>query len=382
MRVLAVTGTRADWGLLAPVLTALREDTGFQLELAATGQHLMSGSTSLDEVHADHFEIAHRVDMQLSGDDSAAAVSRAMGAGLAGFGQLLAAHRPDLMLVLGDRYEILGAVCAALLARVPVAHLCGGDVTEGAIDDSIRHAITKMSHLHFVSHAEARDRVIQLGEQPENIYLVGSPGLDRIRQISLMGRNELLESVWLQPCARNLLITFHPVTLADDSMSQCLAMLEALAGLPDTGFICTGSNADPEGRRIDEAMQDFVARRPNAVFHASLGSRRYFSALAQVDAVVGNSSSGLYEAPSFKVATVNIGDRQKGRPRAASVIDCDPETPAIRAAIDKALGLDCCKVVNPYGDGHTADRVRLILSAITEPKSLLRKRFTDLPLNP
>jgi UDP-hydrolysing UDP-N-acetyl-D-glucosamine 2-epimerase len=347
--------------------------------LAVTGQHLSDDGHSLAAMGIDGFPPDHRVDMRLGDDDGDAAIAAATGRCLAGFGAILAAVRPDLVLVLGDRYEIHAGVTAALLARVPVAHLCGGDVTEGAMDDSLRHSITKMSSLHFVTNAEAAARIVQLGEAPDHVFNVGSPGLDRIRDVDLLDRETLFAQLGLAPRQRNLLVTFHPVTWATQSDRQCRSMLDALSGFDDIGLIFTGSNADPGARAIDRMVEAFAASHPHAVFHRSLGSRCYFSALAAVDAVVGNSSSGLYEAPSFAVPTVNIGDRQARRPRAASVIDCAPATDAIAGAIHAALAMDCTAVVNPYGDGHAAERIVAALAAIDDPARLVRKSFRDLP---
>lgn len=379
MKILAVTGTRADWGLLAPVLEHLRDDPRSKLVLMVTGQHLSPGSRSLQAIRDEGFVVHHQVDMELSEDDCPASLATSMGLVLAGTGTVLAKECPDLLLVLGDRYEILAVVSAAALARVPVAHLCGGDLTEGAMDDAIRHAVTKLSALHFVSNEEAAARVRQLGEALDRVHCVGSPGLDRIRQIEPLSRDSFFREVGLVPRERNLLITFHPPTLSVDMVVQCETLLEALSGFPDVGMIFTGSNADPGGRTIDAVVIEYVARHDNAVFHASLGSRRYFSALTYVDAVVGNSSSGLYEAPSFAVPTVNIGDRQARRPRAASVIDCAAEAAAIRSAIQQAFRLDCSGVVNPYGDGRAASRIVELISAIESPGRLIRKSFVDLP---
>lgn len=380
MRILAVTGTRADWGLLAPVLACLRADARFDLRLAATGQHLMAGSPSLEAIAAEGFVVDHRVDMGLGPDDSARALTRASGAALSGFADVLAGDTPDLMLVLGDRYEILAAVFAALMAGVPVAHLCGGDLTEGAMDDAIRHAITKMSALHFTSNAEAAQRVRQMGEDPAHVFDVGSPGLDRIRQIPLMTRAEVLDDLGLPaPQGPVFVVTFHPVTLGDGGLAECRAMLDALDTFPEATLIMTGSNADPGAQAVDRMVTGYAGARANAVHRASLGSRRYFSALAVADAVIGNSSSGLYEAPSFSVPTVNIGDRQGGRLRGPSVIDCAPERDAIVAAIRAALAMDCSGMANPYGDGHSAARIVAELARIDTPRALARKSFRDIP---
>ncbi len=380
MRVLAVTGTRADWGLLAPVLRALRDDPWFDLVVLATGQHLMAGSPSLDEIRAAGFDPAHLVDMGLGSDDGPAALAAAMGRAVAGVGAALQTSRPDLMLVLGDRYEILAAASAALLARVPIAHIAGGDVTEGAFDDSIRHAITKLASLHFVTNAEARRRVIQLGEAPDRVVLTGSPGIDEILAQPLLGRDAFFASVGLAARRPTFLVTFHPPTLAADPARECAELLAALEAFPDAGVIFTGSNADPRAREIDRLIQEHVARHAETVFHASLGSRRYLSALSHVDVVIGNSSSGLYEAPSFPVPIVNIGDRQARRPRAASVIDCAADRVAVAAAIGRALSEPTPETDNPYGDGHATDRIVAVLKSLKDPADLVRKSFEDLPV--
>lgn len=377
-----MTGGRADWGLLSMPLAALRDDPAFEVRLAVTGQHLAPHEgTSLAAIAADGFEIDEQVDIAIDDHDDAVSVSRSAGLAVAGMAAAIECQKPDFVLLLGDRYEILSAAMAALIARVPVVHLCGGDVTEGAFDDSIRHAITKLSHVHLVTSTAARNRVVQLGENPDFVHCVGSPGLDRIRVTELIARDELLEHVGLSPRPHLLLITYHPATLDDDPLRECRAMLAALGELDDDfNLLFTGSNADPGARGIDGLVGALVEARDNAAAVRSLGSRRYYSALAHADAVVGNSSSGLYEAPSFRKPTVNIGDRQKGRLRAASVIDCRGETTSIRDAIRKALALDCSAVVNPYGDGHTSERVVSILKSISEPRALLRKHFHDVPV--
>jgi UDP-hydrolysing UDP-N-acetyl-D-glucosamine 2-epimerase len=380
MRILAVTGTRADWGLLAPVLALLRDDARFDLRLAVTGQHLMEGSPSRAGIAAEGFTIDHEIDMELGPDDSAAALARASGLALAGLGRAHDLDRPDLMLVLGDRYEILCAVQAALLAGVPVAHLCGGDITEGAMDDAIRHAITKMSALHFTSNTGAARRVRQMGEDPARVFDVGSPGIDRIRSITPIPPGTLLAELGLpDPQGPVFVVTFHPETLSEAGEAQVRALCAALDAFPEATLIVTGSNADPGARAVDRMMTGYAAARAGAVHRASLGSKRYVSALAMADAVIGNSSSGLYEAPSFGIPTVNIGDRQAGRLRGPSVIDCAPEREAIVAAIRRALATDCSAMTNPYGDGHSAARIVAELARIDTPRSLLRKRFRDMP---
>jgi UDP-hydrolysing UDP-N-acetyl-D-glucosamine 2-epimerase len=376
LEILAVTGTRADWGLLVPVIRAVRENAAFRLRLAATGQHLMPESASLEEIKNDGFAIDHRVDIKLT-EDSSLGVTKSMGLAVIGFAELFDRARPDLILLLGDRFEIHAVASAAQVAKIPVAHLCGGDLTEGAIDNAFRHGITKMSHIHFVTSDDAAHRVVQLGEEPKRVFNVGSPALDRIRGIKPMPRESFFASIRLQPQPRNLIITFHPVTLADDSEEQCQALLAALEPLFDVGMIFTGSNSDPGARTIETMVRNFAWARPDAVFIPSLGFERYVTALHYVDAVVGNSSSGICEAPSFGIPTVNIGNRQKGRLRAASVIDCNANTKDIAAAVSHALKLDCSDVKNPYGDGRAVERVIAVLEGIGDPARLIAKKFRD-----
>lgn len=378
MKVLAVSGTRADWGLLQPVLALLRDNPRFTLEILVTGQHLMAGCTSVAAIEAAGFTVAYRVDMGLAEGDKYEALCAATGRAIAGVGEVLAEALPDLVLVLGDRYEILGAVSAALLSKVPVAHVAGGDVTEGAFDDSVRHAITKMSALHFTTTEEAATRVRQMGETPAHVFVTGSPGIDLALAFPRQKRADFFAGLGLNPRARNFLITLHPATLSADNPAMARAMLDALDSFPEAGLIFTGSNADPGATELDEIIRAWVATRDRAVFHASLGSARYFSALQHCDLVLGNSSSGLYEAPSFEIPTVNIGDRQERRVRAASVIDCAPEPRAILAAMKTALSGDWGGTVNPYGDGQAAPRILSHLASITDPTALIRKSFEDL----
>jgi UDP-N-acetylglucosamine 2-epimerase (non-hydrolysing) len=377
MRLLVISSSRADWGLLAPVVEELRRRPAMTVELALTGQHFMVGSASRQVLEAEGIEAEYEIDAGLTDDDRPEALADAMGRVTRGVGDAIARGRPHMVIVLGDRYEILAAVSAAVLAAVPVAHLCGGDVTEGAIDDAIRHAITKLSALHFVTNVASARRVAQLGESGDRIHNVGSPGLDRIVNLGPLEKSEILADLGLPADARYFLATCHPATLSQDPQADCRAMLAALERFATHWVILTGTNADPGGRTIDADVRAFAAAHPNAVYHETLGSRRYFSALKHADVVIGNSSSGLYEAPSFKVPTVNIGDRQKGRLRAYSVIDCPPHPDAIYGAITQALQLDCSAVVNPYGDGQAASRIADVLEGLTDPSALVRKTFVD-----
>lgn len=382
-KICIVTGTRADYGLLKGVITGVRDDPRLELSLIVTGSHLSHAhGMTVDEVATDGFTIDERLAI-LGHGDSPEDVAKAMGAALTGFGAALARIRPDLMVILGDRYEILAAASAALLATVPVAHIAGGELTEGAVDDAIRHAVTKLSHLHFVASEQYRGRVIQLGENPESIFVVGGPGADALVNTVLLGREEFERSLDFSLRNRNLLVTFHPPTLDPDAAGdQVQAMLDALGALgEDVGLIITMPNADAGGLALNRQLQAWASRRKNARVYSSLGHQRYLSAMSLVDGVVGNSSSGLAEAPSFGIGTVNIGDRQGGRMRAPSVIDCDPDSSAISKALDRLLSPEFQRIararVNPYGGGETArDIVRILAEHPLD--GLVRKRFHDL----
>lgn len=381
IKVTVISGGRADWGLLSPVCKALQDDDAFDLRIAVTGQHLMKNENSLAAIEKEGFKVAAHIDMALDGDDSEFAITKALGRAIGGFAEEFSTHRPDLVLVLGDRYEILGAVQTALIAKIPVAHLCGGDITEGAMDDAIRHAITKMSHFHFVTNEQSGSRIAQMGEHPDHIYCVGSPGLDHIYSMNKMNRHDFFRDIEFTPRDKNILVTFHPVTMEENSIEQCQTMLDALSMLDEnTGIILTSSNADPEGRAITDMVSEFANKNKQSCFHTSLGSHRYLNALCHVDAMVGNSSSGLYEAPSFGLPTVNIGNRQKGRLKAPSVIDCPSEKDAIYAAIQKALIMPKGEGKNPYGDGHSAARILKILKNIRYTPQICQKTFIDIGL--
>lgn len=376
LKIMAVTGSRADWGYLSVPLSLLRGDPAFELVLMVTGQHLdaASGATA-HAIEAEGFRIDARVDMTLTGDD-AASVTRAMGHGLSGMGPVVAEHAPDLMMVLGDRYEILAAATAALLARVPVAHIAGGDMTEGAVDDAIRHAITKLSHLHFPSTSVAASRIIRMGENPRHVHAVGSTGLDRLLRVAHQPRAAFFAGVGLVPRQKNILVTVHPVTLAPDPLADAAAVLEALHRLgPETGILLTGTNTDAGSGRLGTMVKDFAAAHDNAVLHPSLGTERYVNAMLHCDAVLGNSSSGLYEAPSLAIPTVNVGIRQQGRLRAASVIDVPGDPQAIIDGLAAAFRLDVSGVTNPYGDGEASRRIVAVLKDLKDPETLLRKTF-------
>jgi GDP/UDP-N,N'-diacetylbacillosamine 2-epimerase (hydrolysing) len=383
-KICVVTGTRAEYGLLRWIIQGISESPDLELQLIATGMHL-SGEFGLtyQAIEADGFRIDRKVDMLLS-SNSAVGIAKSVGVGTIGFADALADLQPDVLLVLGDRFEIIPAVICALVAAIPVAHLHGGELTEGAFDESIRHAITKMSHLHFVAAEEYRRRVVQLGEQPNRVFLVGGTGIDNIKRLELLSRDQLQDALGVTFSKRNLLITFHPVTLdTADPGEQVGELLAAVAELRDTTLILTMPNADTGSRAIKDMLEDFVRVHPNAYVFDSLGQLRYLSCLQQVDAVVGNSSSGLTEAPSFKKGTINIGDRQKGRLQAQTVINCQPTRASISSAI-KTLYSDefqrsLADARNPYGDGGASERVVNVLRSV-DLKDITKKKFADLPI--
>jgi len=380
LKVCIVTGTRAEWGLLRLPAQHIKQATGLELQIVATAAHLVDelGHT-VDDIEKDGFTVDARIPTLEPGDD-VFAITRSLGRGVIGFAQAFEDLQPDIVMVLGDRYEMLGVVQAALLARIPVAHLCGGDITEGAFDESIRHAITKMSHIHFVTNRDAEKRVRQMGEDPRHIHLVGSPGIDAILQQPRLPKAELFADLGLTPREKTMTVTFHPPTLDERSaQEQMQILLDALQDLEDdVAIILTGSNADIDGLSLTRMAEQFAKEHDNAAFRISLGQQNYYSALAISDVAVGNSSSGLYEAPSFNIPTVNIGDRQKGRLRATSTIDCETDREEIVAAINKALEMDCTGTVNPYGDGEASPRIVTVLQAIKMPRSLITKHFFDL----
>jgi GDP/UDP-N,N'-diacetylbacillosamine 2-epimerase (hydrolysing) len=381
--ICVITSTRADYGQLRWVMEGISQSAVLQLQIIATGMHLAPEfGLTVEAIEADGFAVNRKVEMLLS-SDTAVGVTKSMGLGMIGFADALSELRPDLILVLGDRYEIFAAVAAAMIARIPVAHLHGGEATEGLIDESIRHSITKMSHLHFVAAEEYQRRVIQLGEQPERVFKVGGLGIDNILRLKLLTRNELEEALDFNLLTRNLLLTFHPVTLENNTSAvQMEELLAALEDMRDTGLIFTMPNADTEGRVLFRQIEEFCDRNLNARAYTSLGQLRYLSCIQHVDGVVGNSSSGLTEVPSFKKGTINIGDRQRGRLQAASVINCEPDRVSISAAIHQLYSSEFQEALlhseNPYGGGGASDRIVKVLER-QSLESLLKKRFFDFP---
>lgn len=381
-KICVVTGSRSEYGLLRWVMEGIRDTPGLQLQLVVTGMHLSPEfGLTYREVEQDGFTIDRKLEMLLS-SDTPTGLAKSMGLGLIGFGEILQQLQPDLMVVLGDRFEIFSAAAAATIARVPVAHLHGGETGEGAFDEAIRHSITKMSHLHFVAAEEYRQRVIQLGEHPDRVFLVGGLGIDSIRRLALLDRSALEASIEFQLGRRNLLITFHPVTLEHATSSRQMSeLLAALETLEDTRLIFTLPNADTDGRALIDMVERFVADHANARAYTSLGQLRYFSCIQHVDGVVGNSSSGLTEVPSFRKGTINLGDRQRGRLKSKSVIDCNPDRQSIIAAVERLYSPAFQRVLettrNPYGEGGASDK---IVEAVRDHplEGILKKSFFDL----
>jgi GDP/UDP-N,N'-diacetylbacillosamine 2-epimerase (hydrolysing) len=383
MKICIATGSRAEYGLMFPLLTLLRQEPNIELQLLVTGMHLSPefGLTQ-NQMLKDGFEIHESVEMLLSSDTEVGTV-KGLGLGMIGYADALKRLQPDWVVVLGDRFEILGVTIAAHLLRIPVAHISGGEQTQGATDDAMRHAITKMSWLHFAATEAYRNRVIQLGESPERVYNVGAIGLDNIKNLELLDKKAFEAAIDWTLGAKNILITFHPVTLEHQSAEdQFEELLAALHELSDTHLIFTLPNADAGGRAIVTLIHAFVQKHPeNARAYTSLGQLKYLSALKFMDMVVGNSSSGVVEVPSFLIPTVNIGNRQKGREMPPSVINVDTNTAAIRAGIQ--LGYtptfreSIKNQINPYGSGNTAPQILSILKK-TGKIADLKKIFHDL----
>ncbi|MDT4332567.1 UDP-N-acetylglucosamine 2-epimerase [Methylomonas sp. MS20] len=382
-KICVVTGSRAEYGLLYWLLNEIQADPDLTLQLVATGMHLSPEfGLTWRQIEADGFSIARKVEMLLS-SDTPTGISKAMGLGLIGFADAFGELNPDIVVVLGDRFEIFAAAQAAMNLRIPIAHIHGGELSEGAVDDAIRHALTKLSHLHFTAAEVYRQRVIQLGEQPQRVFNVGAPGLDNIARLPLLDRAGLEQAIDFKLAERNLLATFHPATLeAETAAEQFQQLLQALDAFPEVRVIFTYSNADAGGRVIAGLIEDYLARWPERVAaFVSLGSLRYLSAMRHVDAVVGNSSSGLLEAPAFKIPTVDIGDRQRGRLCAASVLHCPPQAEAIQAALEKVWSGELAETLanlhQPYGTGGASARIKDLLKR-SDLGDLLKKRFYDI----
>jgi GDP/UDP-N,N'-diacetylbacillosamine 2-epimerase (hydrolysing) len=381
-KICVVTGTRAEYGLLYWLMKEIEADKKFQLQLIVTGMHLSPEFGLTYKEIEKEFKINKKIEMLLSSDTSIG-ISKSMGLAQISFAEAYEELKPDIVVVLGDRYEIFSATSAAMIGRIPVAHLHGGETTEGAFDESIRHSITKMSHLHFTATEEYKNRVIQLGEHPSRVFNVGGMGIENIKRLKLLTRDEFEKSIEFKLNKKNILVTFHPVTLENSTAKeQFQELLDAIDELEETNIIFTKANSDTDGRVINQMIDEYVIKNSSkSISFISLGQLRYLSALQYVDAIVGNSSSGLAEAPSFGIATINIGDRQKGRIKADSVIDCKPEKNAILDAFKKSntqeFKNELKTVKNPYGDGCASQKIIEVLKT-TNLANILKKAFYDL----
>ena len=382
-KICVITGTRAEYGLLYWTMKALQADDDVNLSICVTGMHLSPEfGLTYKKILEDGFIIHEKVETLLS-SDTTVGISKSIGLGIISFSEVFERLNPDLILVLGDRYEIFAACTAAMISRIPIAHCHGGEATEGLIDEAIRHSITKMSQIHFTSTEEYRNRVIQLGEQPKNVFNVGALGIENINRLKLLTKSEFEDSINFKLNKINFLVTFHPVTLDNLSAEeQFKQLLMALDKYHDTNIIFTKPNSDTDGRVIIQLIDDYVKNNSQkAIAFTSLGQLRYLSAIQFMDVIVGNSSSGLIEVPSFKKATINIGDRQQGRVKAASVIDCETNNKDIEKAIKKALSVEFKEELksskNPYGDKNSSIEIVEVLKSI-DLNGIIKKQFYNL----
>ena len=384
-KVCVITGTRAEYGLLYWLLKEIQNDKELELQLIVTGMHLSPEFGLTYKEIEKEFKINKKIEMLLS-SDTPVGISKSMGLAQISFAEAYAELKPDILIVLGDRYEIFSCVSAAMIAQIPIAHLHGGETTEGAFDESIRHSITKMSHLHFTAADEYKNRVIQLGENPSRVFNVGGLGIENIKRLKLLTKEEFEKSIDFKLNKKNILVTFHPVTLeTSTSKEQFQELLNAVNELEDTNIIFTKANSDTDGRVINQMIDEYVAKNAHkSIGFTSLGQLRYLSALQYVDAMVGNSSSGLAEAPSFKIATINIGDRQKGRIKADSIIDCEPRKASITKVFEDIYTKNfqnALKIVNnTYGDGCASKKVIEEIKKV-DLDNILKKPFYDTKTN-
>ena len=378
-KICIITGTRAEYGLLYWLIKGVHEDPELELQLVVTGMHLSPEfGLTWKQIEKDAFPISRKIEILLS-SDTAVAISKSMALAQLSFAEAFDQLQPEIVVLLGDRTETFAAAAAALITGIPIAHIHGGELTEGAYDDAIRHSITKMSHLHFTATDIYRKRVIQLGESPETVFNTGAIGLDNITKLQLLSKEEFENSIGRKLLKNNLLITFHPVTLENQSAGeQFQQLIQALDKLDDTLLIFTKPNSDKGGRIIIQMIDEYVNQHPfKAIAFTSLGQVRYLSAVQYMNAVVGNSSSGIIEVPMFNVPTINIGDRQKGRIMGPTIINCQPDEKDITTAINKALAFDKTqKWKHPYGTGDASEKILEIIKK-TE-KIDLKKKFYDI----
>jgi len=381
-KICIVTGTRAEYGLLTPLLHEINNDDELELQLIVTGMHLSPEFGLTYKEIEKEFKIDKKVEMLLS-SDSPNSIAKSMGLAQISFADAYEDLQPDILVVLGDRYEIFSAVATAMVCNIPIAHLDGGETTEGAMDEAIRHSISKMSHLHFTCTSEYQQRVIQLGEEPSRVFNTGATSVDNMKNMKLLSKEEFELSINFKLNKKNLSVTFHPVTLEKNSVeAQFKELLSALNELEETHLIFTKANSDTHGRVINRLIDEYVSKNSDkSIAFTSMGQLRYLSSMQYVDAVVGNSSSGIIEAPFFKIATVNIGDRQKGRLRVESIIDCVPKKEDILQSIQKIYTKKFKTVLetieNPYGDGTTSKKIKAILKSYNLC-NILKKQFYNI----
>lgn len=379
-----VTATRAEYGMLKNVIDRIDKSEKLELCLMVTGTHFVPEyGMTIKEIEQDGYPIAERIDV-LMASDTPSAVSKTMGLTMMSFAEAFERQQPDCLVVLGDRYEILAVCSAAMNAGIPIIHISGGETTQGAIDESIRHCITKMSYLHFAGCETYRQRIIQLGEEPDRVYNFGDVGIESIRLVPAMTKQELEESINFSLDKPYMSVTFHPVTLeVQEAEAQMQELLAALENFGDMKFVITKANADAGGRRINKMIDSFVAEHDNCAAYASLGIKRYVNLLRFSEGMIGNSSSGIREAPTIGVPTINIGNRQKGRLQADSILNCAPKKEEIIQAVRKSQTVEFREqarhTVNPYGDGNASERiVRTITDYLYENKICLEKKFYDV----
>ena len=382
-KICIINETRATYGLLYWLMKEIQDDKDLILQIVVTGMHLSPEfGLTYKVIEKDGFQIDEKVEMLLS-SDTPVGIGKSMGLATISFAEVLDRLKPDIMLVLGDRYELLAASQAALIARIPIAHLYAGESSEGAVDEAIRHSITKMAHFHFTTHEIYRKRVIQLGENPKRVFNFGSPGLDHLSKLELLSKSELEKSLDFRMGELNFLVTLHPTTLSKEYPGKVTSnLIDALKHFPKAKIIITKSNSDTEGRIINQLFEKFAEERPgNVKIFTSLGQLRYLSTLQHIDAVIGNSSSGIHEVPSFKKPTVNIGDRQRGRLKANSVVDCAENTDSIADAITKVLSekfqTGLVDTISPYRSNDASHKIKEILKTIDLSK-ILMKKFYDI----
>lgn len=383
-KIVVATATRAEYGLLAPIIKKFQNDPDIDVRVVATGAHLSPEfGMTVKEIEYDGIIIDKKIEMLMSSDTSVG-ISKSMGLALISFAEYFDESKPDALMVLGDRYEMLAIACAAMNARIPIIHLSGGEATEGAIDEYIRNAITKMSFLHFTSTETYRNRVIQMGEAPDRVFCVGSMGVENAKNIQFLNKEELERAIGFLLGSQYAVLTFHPVTLENNTAKyEVEELMQAISKYPEITFLCTKANADTDGRIINACIEEYSQKNSNIILIASLGVQKYLSALKYAQFVIGNSSSGIVEAPSFKIPTINIGDRQLGRIQADSVINCNAIEKEIISAIEYSLSrefkIKLKDVKNPYGDGDTSSKiVSITKDFLMNSRINMKKKFYDI----